>query len=212
MTWVKICGLTNWDDAELVASSGANALGFIFAASKRQISPQKAKEIISYLPRDLEKVGVFMDQDSREVRKIAEYCSLTGLQFHGNEPPQYCKDFKDFTVIKAFRVNTERGWQGIATYIKTKSVDRILLDTYVPGVPGGTGKTFPWNLVNSRKNWEEIPLIIAGGLNPENVAIVIREVKPFGIDVGSGVEREPGKKDEQKIKQFIHEVKKVNSP
>jgi len=209
LTWVKICGLTNLADAKTAVLAGADALGFIFTDSKRQVRPETVKEITTSLPRQIEKIGVFINQDRQEVRRIAELCNLTGLQFHGQESPQYCREFKDYTVIKAFRVNAERGWDEILAYTQLNVVDRILLDTYVPGLPGGTGKTFPWTVVTNRKNWGNIPWIIAGGINSENVSRAIVEARPFGVDVGSGVEKEPGKKDEQKVKQLICTVRKT---
>jgi len=208
LTWIKICGLTNLPDAKLAVSLGANALGFIFAPSKRKVEPEKVNEIVNCLPEETEKIGVFIDKEAEEVRKIAGFCGLTGLQFHGNESPQYCKKFMDYKVIKTFRVNAEKGWDNIISYVQVSAVNRILLDTYVTEVPGGTGKTFPWDLVPIHENWGDIPVIIAGGLTPKNVARAIKEARPFGIDVGSGVEREPGIKDEIKMKKLIYEVRK----
>ncbi len=206
MTWVKICGITNLEDAKKAAALGVDALGFIFAPSKRRVEPEKVKEIIACLPEKTEKIGVFIDRRLEEVKQIAGFCGLSGLQFHGSESPDYCKNFSKYKIIKAFRVEAHRGWDEILPYIRDNAVDRILLDTYVEGVPGGTGKTFPWELVNIHNNWGGVPLIIAGGINVSNVERLIKEVNPFGIDVGSGVEREPGKKDEEKLKELMEKV------
>ena len=206
MTWVKICGITNLQDAKEAAFLGADALGFIFATSKRKVDPQKVKEIVASLPREIEKIGVFLDNGADEVREIADFCGLTGLQFHGSETPQYCKKFSDFWIIKAFRVNAHRGWDEILPYVKNNAVHRVLLDTYVEGVPGGTGKAFPWKLATAKK-LVNIPVIVAGGITPLNVLSAIKEASPFGIDVSSGVEKEPGVKDVEKLKSLIQHVK-----
>ncbi|MEW6624496.1 MAG: phosphoribosylanthranilate isomerase [Bacillota bacterium] len=210
MTWVKICGITNLLDAQMAVSLGADALGFIFAPSKRQVDPQTVQKIVSRLPPYTEKIGVFMDMEEQQVVKIARFCGLSGLQFHGRETPTYCKKFAGFQVIKAFRVNAQRGWDEILPYIQCNAVDRILLDTYVEGIPGGTGKTFPWKLVASF-DWGNIPVVIAGGINPENVMRAICEATPFGVDVGSGVEREAGKKDHNKLVELMQEIKAHNA-
>ncbi|KJS80558.1 MAG: hypothetical protein JM58_18555 [Peptococcaceae bacterium BICA1-8] len=212
--WIKICGLTNLKDARLAVSLGADAIGFIFTASKRKVSPEKVREIIAALPPEGEKIGVFVDEEKEKVRKIAEFCGLTGLQFHGSESPEYCRNFINdkYQIIKAFRVDEKRGWDEVIPHVRKKTVNRILLDTFVSGLYGGTGKAFSWNLVpEARKNWGEIPFIMAGGLNPDNVVQAIREGKPWGIDVGSGVEKEPGKKDGEKLKVLISRVRAIDS-
>ncbi|MFZ5945633.1 MAG: phosphoribosylanthranilate isomerase [Bacillota bacterium] len=207
--WIKICGLTNLEDAKLAVSLGADALGFIFAPSKRQISPERVCEIITNLPPGGEKIGVFVDEEKEKVQQIAEFCGLTGLQFHGSESPEYCREFKEnIQVIKAFRVDEKRGWDEVIPYIKQKSVNKILLDTFVLGLHGGTGKAFPWHLVpEARKNWGEIPVIIAGGLKLDNVHQAIRDGNPFGIDVSSGVEKELRVKDREKMRMFMAKAK-----
>ena len=144
--WIKICGLTNLGDAQKAASLGVDALGFIFTESRRKISPEAAREIILKLPKNLEKIGVFVNRKPEEAARIAGYCGLTGLQFHGEETPEYCSLFPGFQVTKAFRVDHEKGWDQIPHYLENKGVDRILLDTYIAGIPGGTGRCFPWKL------------------------------------------------------------------
>ena len=212
LVWIKICGLTNIEDAKLVVSLGADALGFIFAASKRKVSPEKVREIISALPPGGERIGVFVDEKKDKIRQIAEFCGLTGLQFHGSETSEYCRDFinDNYQVTKAFRVDERRGWDEVIPHVRQKAVNRILLDTFVSDIYGGTGKVFPWNLIpKARRSWSGIPFIIAGGLNPDNVAEAIKEGDPSGIDVGSGVEKEPGKKDEEKLRILISRVRKI---
>ncbi|MFZ7102854.1 MAG: phosphoribosylanthranilate isomerase [Peptococcaceae bacterium] len=209
MVWIKICGLTNREDAEAAAALGTDALGFIFAAGKRQAERERVKEIIALLPEKVEKIGVFLDQDRDYVRETLTYCRLTGVQLHGSESPRYCRQFRDFTVIKAFRVDEKRGWDDIRQYVEEEAVHRILLDTYVAGLAGGTGQTFPWSLIKSRHTWSDIPLIIAGGITPANVSRAIATGEPFGIDVGSGVELEPGKKDRKKMRQLIIQARAI---
>jgi len=191
----------------MVVSLGADALGFIFAPSKRLVKPEKVKNIVAGLPQSVEKIGVFLNHKVEEVVEIAEFCGLTGLQFHGEEPPAYCKKFIScYQVIKAFRVDKQTGWDKIAPYLEGNAINRILLDTYVPGVPGGTGKAFAWEIVTTQ-NWEGVPVILAGGINPSNVKQAIKTANPFGIDVGSSVESEPGEKDADKLKQLFLKVK-----
>jgi len=211
MTWIKICGITNPLDAQEAVFSGADALGFIFAESKRRVNPQAAKEIIGLLPGHVEKIGVFLNEKAEEVEAVAKFCGLTGIQFHGSETPMYCKGFAQYKIIKVFRVNAHTGWEEIGPYVASGAADRILLDTHVEGIPGGTGKTFPWKLVPQlRKSLARtIPIIVAGGISPSNVLKAIKEAKPFGIDVGSGVERQAGLKDHQKLKQLIYQVKNI---
>lgn len=206
MTWIKICGITNLADAQLAVSFGVNALGFIFASSKRQVTGETVREIVSLLPQKVEKIGVFLDQAEEEVKGIAGSCGLTGVQFHGSEPPEYCKKFSGYRVIKAFRVNESIGWDKIAPYMGNQAINNILLDTFVPGVPGGTGRTFPWRLVREW-NFFGVPVIVAGGINPSNVVRAVTEAQPFGIDVGSGVEQEPGRKEPDKLRELVNKVK-----
>ncbi|MEW6661391.1 MAG: phosphoribosylanthranilate isomerase [Bacillota bacterium] len=202
MVWIKICGITNLPDAETAVAYGANAIGFVFAPSKRKVAPDLARKIIQALPPEVEKIGVFAEQEVSLVREIAAFCGLTGLQLHGDESPEYCARLRDYEVIKAFRVNTQIGGDKIKTYILNNSIKKILLDTYVPEQLGGTGKTFNWEMV-SQQEWYQVPVIIAGGLNAHNVAQAIRLGNPFGVDVSSGVEKEPGKKDLIMLKSFI---------
>lgn len=206
MVWIKICGITNSTDAEAAVTYGANALGFVFAPSKRKVEPALARRIIQALPPEVEKIGVFANQEVGLVREIASYCGLTGVQLHGEESPEYCSSLRDYEVIKAIRVNTLLAEEALKAYLLNKSIQKILLDTYVPEQLGGTGKTFAWELVPHHE-WCEKPVIIAGGLNAGNVAQAIELGQPFGLDVSSGVEKEPGQKDLLKLKVFIERAR-----
>jgi len=198
---VKICGITNLEDALLAVKWGADALGFIFAPSPRRVGVEVAKEIISHLPPFIITVGVFVNERRERVAEIAEYLHLHVLQFHGEETPQYCQGFPQ-KVIKSFRVKDE----GILEVIPRYRVDAYLLDTYSPSSWGGTGKTFNWEIAKDAKRYGRI--ILSGGLNPDNVQEAIKVVSPYAIDVASGVEESLGKKDPEKLKSFILQAKR----
>ncbi|MGB9825129.1 MAG: phosphoribosylanthranilate isomerase [Desulfofundulus sp.] len=202
MVRVKICGITDISSALVAAEAGADALGFVFAPSPRRITPSLARRICRELPPFITRVGVFVDAPLEEVRAVAEYCGLDVIQLHGNEPPDYCHSLGR-RVIKAFRVGVELDPVELARY----PVDAILLDSYVVGQKGGTGQPFDWQLAASLKIAR--PLILAGGLRPDNVGRAVAMVKPYGVDVSSGVEKDgqPGKKDPDKIRRFIAAAK-----
>lgn len=206
MVWIKICGITNKKDALDAAALGADALGLVFADSPRRIEPETARQIIRALPAGIEKIGVFVNEGRAQVAEIAEYCGLTGLQFHGEETPQYCGCFQRYQVIKALRVREQPGKDSVELLVRNGGVKKILLDTYVPQQRGGTGKTFPWEIA-AQSAWGGVPVIIAGGLTPENVKIAVEIAKPFGIDVSSGVEKEPGIKDLRKLTCFMQKAR-----
>lgn len=202
VTWIKICGITNLEDALRAAELGADALGFVFyPRSPRCVNKEMAKEIIESLPKEVIKVGVFVDEVAEEVREIASYCGLGMLQFHGNEPPDYCRGFGQ-RVIKAFRVKNKESLIDLPKY----EVDYYLLDAYGETLPGGTGRTFNWDLAEEAKEFGR-PVILSGGLTPDNVISAIKKIVPFGVDVSSGVEVSPGKKDHKKLQEFIQKVK-----
>lgn len=200
MTKVKICGLTNLKDTKLAADCGANFLGFIFAPSPRRINLSTLKEISKGLSNNTRKVGVFANQEIDQVKRVADEGGLDYLQFHGNESPEYCQHF-DLPIIKVFRVRDESYLDDLKRY----KVDKYLLDAYHPQKLGGVGETFNWELAKLAKDYGDI--IVAGGLNGDNVEEVIRELTPFGVDVSSGVEKEAGVKDEVKVKDFIEKTK-----
>ena len=197
---VKICGTTSLKDAFLAVESGADAIGFIFyKMSPRNISQKEAKEIILQLPPFIETVGVFVNETSDKINRIAEQCKLNSIQLHGEESPALCRRVKR-KVIKAFRVKNADSLKSIASY----KVSGFLLDSYNDGSKGGTGQVFDWNLALRVK--KQGPVILAGGLNPYNVFTAIHRVKPYGVDVCSGVENSPGIKDHEKIRAFIKSV------
>jgi phosphoribosylanthranilate isomerase len=198
MTRVKICGITNPEDALMAVRCGADALGFVFAQSSRQITPEAAKGIIELLPPLISTVGVFVDQPARRVAEIAQLCHLDAIQLHGEEPPAYCREFT-IKVIKAFRVRD----QSIANEVASYDVDAYLLDS---PTGGGTGRKFDWDLI------PEIDgrIILAGGLSPANVRDVIRKIRPYGVDVSSGVERIPGQKDHRLMEEFVRNVRQCD--
>jgi phosphoribosylanthranilate isomerase len=201
---IKICGITNTEDALAAAELGADAVGFVFAPSPRQVSPEKAREVIMALPPLVQAVGVFVDEDSEKVTSIADFCRLDLFQFHGNEPAAYCARFGR-RVIKAVRVQNQGSLEGCSEY--RSIVDAFLLDTYVSGRSGGTGLTFDWNLALEAKRYGRI--ILAGGLDPDNVAGAISAAKPYAVDASSGLEQKPGVKDHEKMAQFIQKVRQT---
>ena len=203
---IKICGITNEEDALAAARFGADALGFIFAPSPRRISPQKARKIIKALPPLVQTVGVFVDEDPGEVFSVAQMCRLDILQFHGKESADYCESF-DQRLIKAVRLRNRQDLKSLAEYDGV--VHALLLDTYIPGKLGGTGLTFNWEWAVEAGRKRRI--ILAGGLNPENVAAAISTVKPYGVDASSSLEHSPGVKDHEKMMQFIAEVRKASN-
>ena len=199
---VKICGTTSLKDAFLAVENGADAIGFIFyKMSPRNISQKEAKEIILQLPPFIETVGVFVNETSDKINRIAEQCKLNSIQLHGEESPALCRRVKR-KVIKAFRVKNADSLKCISSY----DVSGFLLDSYNDGSKGGTGQVFDWNLALRVK--KQGPVILAGGLNPYNVFTAIHRVKPYGVDVCSGVENSPGIKDHEKIREFIKSVRR----
>jgi phosphoribosylanthranilate isomerase len=202
---VKICGITNLEDALLAASLGAHALGFIFyQKSPRAIRPEAAREIIRALPPLVLSVGVFVDEEAQVVREISERVGLDWVQLHGRESPEYCRSLGR-RVLKGFRIKNEASLAFLSEY--QNAVQAFLLDTYRPGTPGGTGETFDWEI--ARQALKYGPVILAGGLTPDNVAAALQTAKPQGVDVASGVEVSPGKKDPGKLKAFFQAIKKM---
>jgi len=210
MVEIKICGITNLKDAYIAIECGADALGFIFyPKSLRYVVPEMAKEIIKKLPSGIIRVGVFVNQEIEEVKEITRLCGLNLIQFHGDETPEYCDHFKTSSLIKAVSLRAEEDIQKFKNY----SVRAILVDAYNPGYYGGTGKNSDWRLAKKVKKTH--PLILAGGLNRESIRKAIETVRPQAVDINSGVEISPGKKDPGKIKEIIsivHETDRaVNS-
>ncbi|MDP3111420.1 MAG: phosphoribosylanthranilate isomerase [Thermodesulfovibrionales bacterium] len=206
MVRVKMCGITNLEDALAAVEFGADALGFVFfKKSPRYISPAKAKAIIKKLPPFISSVGVFVNEDNIIVEKIADQTGIDAIQLHGDEPPKACNLSRP--VIKAIRVKSIDNLEIISKY-KNK-VSAFLLDTYTPEIFGGTGQIFNWDIAIEAKQFGKI--ILAGGLTPENVEQAVRQVHPYAVDVSSGVEAEKGKKDHAKLRLFIKRAKSVSA-
>jgi phosphoribosylanthranilate isomerase len=203
---VKICGITDYDDALIAVELGADALGFIFADSPRQITPQTARDIIRTIPPFVKTVGVFVDEGPAAIREAVHYCGLDLVQLHGNESPDLCYELMPYS-IKAFRIKNEASLRTIRKY--HGKVKALLLDTYSKDSAGGTGKTFDWQLAVKIKNLG-IPIILAGGLGPANIVDAIRTVQPYAVDVNSGIEERPGKKSHTLMKDLMEIVKRFN--
>jgi phosphoribosylanthranilate isomerase len=201
MVKVKICGITNIDDARHAAACGADALGFVFfAKSPRSIGPEEARSIIAALPPFVASVGLFVNEDPQRIRSIADFCGLDTLQLHGDEPPERCF-FAPRRVIKALRVKDATSLFGHGSY----AVSALLLDAWNAENYGGTGHRCDWEMAATIAS--ERMMLLAGGLTPENVAEAVRTVRPYGVDVSSGVESSPGCKDRQKVADFIRNAK-----
>lgn len=207
MTRVKICGNTNYENARMAVELGADYLGFIFVpSSKRAIVVDKAGEILSKLKGFENIVGVFCNQPKKEVEDIARKLSLKYLQFHGEETALYCESFeaKGFEVIKTFHVKDAMSLKRIDEY----NISAFLFDTYSQSEKGGTGIAFHWDLIEDRPYVHD-KLFLAGGLNTQNIAQAIRQVRPFAVDVASGVESAPGIKDPKLVQTFIEIAKGI---
>jgi len=200
---VKICGITNLEDAIASVIAGCDALGFVFyKKSPRYITPEKAEKIIRLIPKDISKVGVFVNALERDIREIARKCKLDLLQFHGDESPEFCCKFKPYKVIKAFRVKDKIDSENILRH-KTFA---YLFDAFAKTKFGGTGKAFNWRLLKNIRRLKQ-KIFLSGGLNTQNVKEALKIVHPQWVDVSSSVEIRPGKKDHKKVKQFIETIK-----
>jgi phosphoribosylanthranilate isomerase len=211
-TRIKVCGITNIEDAKAAILAGADALGFIFVeSSPRYVSPDKVKEIVAQLPPFIHFVGVFVDSDPIEVEEIIDYCGLSYVQLHGREDAEYCSKLSYIAtpcrIIKAFRVGSKTLAQDFKPY--EDCVKGFLLDTFVEGQEGGTGKAFDWSLIEQLDL--QRPVILAGGLTPDNVTDAVSAVRPFAIDINSGVEDEPGRKNYEKLQSLVKRVAAVDS-
>ncbi len=205
-TRIKVCGITNLEDARVAVAAGADGLGFIFVEqSPRLVEPDMVRAITAELPPFVERVGVFCNEEIEVVQEIVHYCRLSLVQLHGAESPEYCGKIS-CRVIKSFGVRPETDYQELAGYAEVASA--FLLDTYHKKMAGGTGMIFDWQLVEQIK--PPGPVILAGGLTSENVGAAIRQVKPFAVDVNSGVEYQPGRKDADKLKSFVHAVREAD--
>jgi len=199
-----VCGITKIEDALAAQALGADAIGLVFAKSPRGVEKEQAREIVQALPPFVHLVGVFVDEEKSVIEDIADFCRLTVLQFHGSESPEYCAGFGRL-VIKAFRISQREDIECLKPY--QGKVSAFLLDTYHPVLAGGTGQAFDWDM--AKEAGKIGPIILAGGLNPDNIKAAIRAVKPYAVDVSSGVEMTPGKKDHDKMRLFIERVQQA---
>ncbi len=201
MVLVKICGITNLEDALDAVECGADALGFNFyRKSPRYIEPEKARVILDEIPPSVLRVGVFVNEAEEVVSDLSQTLTLDYLQFHGDETPYYCEQFAT-PCWKAFRLQDDKSLELLRKY----RCDYYLVDAYVENAYGGTGVTGHWDLAREAKKAGKV--ILAGGLTPENVALAVKSVGPAGVDVASGVESRPGKKDRDKIEAFVRQAK-----
>lgn len=221
MVKIKICGITNENDARWAASAGVDFIGLNFYKnSPRKISLNMAKNITSSLPEFVMPVGIFVDEEMESVLKIVKKAQIKAVQLHGSESPEYCAELKEkvsttvppdtlwegtLKIIKAFRINENFQTEQTAGY---QNVDYFLLDAYTEGLAGGTGQTFNWDIALEIKKSGK-PVFLSGGLTPENVAEAIKKVEPFAVDVCSGIERTPTRKDFDKMLAFVKAVRKI---
>lgn len=204
MTRIKICGLTRAEDVQAAANSGADALGLVFYdKSSRNISVQQAAQLARIIPPFITVVGLFVNAEANFVRAVLKHVSLDLLQFHGEESPDFCAQFGK-PYIKAIRVKS--GIDLLQCAARFHTAQGLLLDAHVEGIEGGTGKTFDWTLIPTLP----LPVILSGGLQPGNVASAIQQVRPYAVDVSSGVEITKGIKDAAKIATFINEVNNID--
>lgn len=205
MVKIKICGITSLDDALAAVRAGADALGFVFhPASPRHIFPEQATAIIRHLPPFVQTVGLFVNEGQDTVNATADQCGLDIVQLHGDETPEYCGTIRR-RIIKAFRVKDVTSIDAMKDY----HVAACLLDAWSPAAHGGTGRTFNWEIAACAAAASDI--ILAGGLTPDNVADAIRRVRPYAVDVSSGVESAPGRKDQSLISSFIRAARDTDT-
>jgi len=212
VTWIKICGTTNLEDALAAAEAGADALGFIFAESPRRIAPERAREIVAKLPAKIEKVGVFVNPSLEYVREVAMQTGITRIQLQGDEDEAFVRAVGESLPLLRFTKTiqaNEHLRESLQALNGSSLMDSILLDSGSAAQRGGTGKVFDWQAAKDAiaQSSLKLRLIIAGGLNPENVGAAFKLFRPWGVDVVSGVESRPGKKDAGKIKNFVSAVR-----
>jgi phosphoribosylanthranilate isomerase len=202
---IKICGITNSEDADMAVKLGTDALGFIFARSPREITPEQARDIIKGLPPFIKSVGVFVNEDPSVIHETVNYCGLDIVQFHGDESPEICAEFMPHS-IKALRVKNYSIVEKLSGY--KGRVKAFLLDTYSKDMAGGTGETFNWDIAINIKE-TGIPIILAGGLEPSNIEEAISRVKPYAVDINSGIEESPGKKSHILMKELFEKINEI---
>ncbi len=209
-TWIKICGTTCVEDALKSIEAGADALGFIFAPSKRRITPEQARAIIRELPRHVERIGVFMNSTAAEIASIVTQVDLTGIQMHGEEfPPEVYAYLPQNRRDEMRKIKTIQVRDGVRLKFEPYSDAPGAVDAWLLDSGAGSGKTFDWHAARAQLGERQGKFIIAGGLTPENVGDAMRLFEPWGVDVVTGVEREPGRKDPEKLRAFVAAVRKA---
>ena len=204
---IKICGITNTADAEVAVAAGADALGFVmYRKSPRWVEPAVARSIVAGLPPFVSAVGVFVNEEAEKVRTLMDECGFALAQLHGDETALYCQDLGR-PVLKALRLKNRGTFLALAEFQGRANVRGVLIDAFSDQAYGGTGQTVDWTLAEEAAR--STPIILAGGLNPANVAGAIRLVRPYGVDVSSGVEKSPGKKDPDKVRAFVEAARLV---
>jgi phosphoribosylanthranilate isomerase len=207
MTRIKVCGITSVQDGLAAVELGADAIGFVFALSPRRVDAATAKRIADALPPFASRVGVFVNADPGLLH-VVQVCGLDAVQLHGDQSESFAKSLAPHVrLVRAVRVKGVRCLTRLKEY---ETSDAVLLDTYSKETMGGTGKTFDWEIAVRAKDFGK-PIVLSGGLSPENVEEAIRRVRPYAVDVSSGVESAPGKKDYDKIKEFIRNVRKADA-
>jgi phosphoribosylanthranilate isomerase len=202
---IKICGITNLEDAKVAVEAGADALGFVFyVKSPRSIEPAVAKRIIAQLPPFVLPVGVFVNDDRETIRNVHDECGLAFAQLHGDETPSFCESLGR-PVLRALRLRDRGSLLALAEYKGRVGVRGFVVDAFSSKAYGGTGQTVDWSL--AREIAKAAPILLAGGLTPNNVQEAVQQVQPYGVDVSSGVEQSPSKKDHEKIRAFTQAVR-----
>jgi phosphoribosylanthranilate isomerase len=218
-TWIKICATTNLADAQASVNAGANALGFLFADSRRQVEPSVVKDIVAQLPPEIETFGVFVNEPADHVMKLVREAGLSGVQLHGDESPAYVKLLREMSggkkisIIKSISAHASHAY-GMGGFSGGDAlVDALIVDSGTVTMRGGTGQVFDWLRTSDfvMDMQQRANVVIAGGLSPENVAAAISLFRPWGVDVVTGVEREFGKKDHEKIRSFIANVRNADA-
>lgn len=209
-TWIKFCGTTSLEDALASVEAGADALGFIFAPSKRRISAEKAQEIVRELPSGVERIGVFLNEAGEQIRRTLLAVDLTGIQLHGQEfPTAVCSHLPEDRRDSLRKIKTILVDDGFAERLDLAMAANEVVDAWLLDSGAGSGKTFDWHTARMHMGEQQGRFIIAGGLTPENVGEAIRTFSPWGVDVVSGIEREPGRKDPAKLKAFVTAVRRA---
>jgi len=214
--WVKICANTSLEDALLAAEAGADAVGFVFAASPRRVTPEQVAAIVPHLPSAIEKIGVFVDASLDEIEATVRSCGLTGVQLHFDAPPEFAAALRTLfgPTVRILRVVhfAPSAAEQLASYDLDANFDAVLVDSRNSFAAGGTGVAFDWTAARKSifQDAKACKRIAAGGLNPENVAEAIATLRPWGVDVASGVEASPGKKDPAKVREFVARARSAN--